>query len=236
MKPDVGTMIGVTLLVLVASALVGAGLYALFGQPATDDGRRRKQHVIKGFQVGGGIVLGFILMGSLVACSQIAFGIVESTRLSRIAAFFIALVSVAFIFGTIAHWAKYFPGWLAYSVLSGLLMAGSGHLVNNPSILVPRWWSVSATILISVGALASTRFKNHALSAIDKAALMTWLLAFVFSIGVESTHASYREPLGLGAMFGGTLALVGAWWYHRRAHHHRKFIATTGPSGQRSRS
>lgn len=222
MKPDVGAVIALAAVVLVAAALVGAGLYAVFGKPTSHDGKQRKQHVIHGFQLGGGIVLGIILMGSLVACSQIAFGIVESTRLSRIAAFFIALISLVLIFSMIRHWAKHFAGWVGYSVLNGLNMASSGHVLNNPSILVPRWWSISATVLFFTGALVSVRFvKNYTLNTVDKAALMTWLLVFVFAVDVESTHAFYREPLGLSAMFVGTLALVASWRYHRTTRHHR---------------
>jgi len=235
MKPDVGAIIAVAALVLVATALVGAGLYALFGKPSSHDGKQRKQHVINGFQLGGGIVLGIILMGSLVGCSQIAFGIIESGRLSRITALFIALGSLALIFSMIRYWAKHFAGWIGYSVLNGLLMASTGHLVNNPSILVPRWWSISATVLMFTGALVSVRFvKNYTLNVVDKAALMTWLLAFVFAVDVESTHAFYHEPLGLGAMFAGTLALLAAWLYHRATHYHRASITPGARSVQRS--
>jgi hypothetical protein len=237
MKPDVAAIIAVAALVLVPTALVGAGLYALFGKPSSHDGKQRKQHVIHGFQLGGGIVVGIILIGSLVVCSQIAFGIVVSGRLSRIAALLIALASLVLIFSMIRYWANHFAGWVGYSVLNGLRMASTGHLVNNPSILVPRWWSISATVLMFIGALVSVRFvKNYTLNVVDKAALMTWLLTFVFALDVESTHAFYHEPLGLGAMFAGTLALVAAWFYHRSTRHHRVSITRAGPAVQRSHS
>jgi hypothetical protein len=237
MKPDVGAVIAVAALVLVVAALVGAGLYAAFGKPTSHDGKQRKQHVIHGFQLGGGIVLGIILMGSLVAFSQIAFGIVESGRLSRAVALFIALASLLLIFSMIRHWAKHFAGWVGYSVLNGLRMASTGHLVNNASILVPRWWSISATVLMFTSAFVSVRFvKNYTLNAIDKAALMTWLLAFTFAVDVESTPALYHEPLGLGAMFVGTLALVAALLYHRATHHHRVSMTPLERSVQRSHS
>lgn len=231
MKPDVGTIIAVAVLVLAATALVGAGLYALLGKPSTHEGKQRKEHVIHGFQLGGGIVLGSILMGSLVGCSQIALGIVEPGRLSRISALFIALASLCLIFSMIRHWAKHFAGWVGYSVLNGLLMTTTGHLVNNPSILVPRWCSISGTVLTFTSALVSMRFaKNYTLNAIDKAALMSWLLAFVFAVDIESTYAFYREPLGLGAMFAGTLALVAANLHHRATRHHRVSVTSAGHS------
>jgi integrase len=134
-------------------------------------------------------------------------------------------------FSMIRHWAKHFAGWVGYSVLNGLLMVSTGHLVNNPSVLVPRWWSISATVLMFTSALVSIRFvKNYTLNAVDKAALMTWLLAFTFAVVVESTHAFYHEPLGLGAMFVGTLALVAALLYRRATHHHRVSMRPLGRS------
>ena len=224
-------------LVVVAMALLCAGLYALFGKPSRHAGKKRKQNVVNGFQLGGGIVLGIILMGSLVACSQTALGIGQSTRLSRVAAFFIAVASLVLIFSMIHHWAKHFAGWVGYSAWNGLFMVSSGHLVNNPSILVPRWWSVSATVLIFTSGLVCLRFaKKYVLNAADKAALMTWLLAVTFGIDVESTHAVYREQFALGAMLVGSLALVVAWWYHRATRHRRPLIAPMQRSAQHGHS
>ncbi len=237
MGPDVGTIIAVAALVLVAAALVGAGLYAFFGKPTSHGGKQRKQHVVHGFQLGGGIVLGIILMGSLVECSQVAFGIVEPGRLSRTAALFIGIASLLLIFSMIRHWAKHFAGWVGYSVLNGLGMASTGHLLSNPSILVPRWWSISATALMFTSALVSVRFvKNYTLNTVDKTALITWLLAFTFAVDVGSTHAFYREPLGLGAMFVGTLALVAALLYHHATHHRWVSMTSHGRSVERSPS
>jgi lysylphosphatidylglycerol synthetase-like protein (DUF2156 family) len=222
MNTDVAAIIAVAALVLVAAALIGAGLYALFGKPTSHGGKERKQHVIHGFQLGGGIVLGIILMGSLVGCSQIAFGIVESGTLSRTSALSLATASLLVILSMIRHWAKHFAGWVGYSVLNGLQMVKTGHILNNPSILVPRWWSISATVLMFTSALVSVRFaKDYTLNAVDKAALMTWLLAFTFSLDVESTHAFYHEPFSLIAILVGTLALVVALLYYRTTYPHR---------------
>lgn len=60
---------------VVAAALLCGGLYALFGKPSTHNGEKRKQRVVNGFRLGGGILLGIILMGMLVSCSQIAFAL-----------------------------------------------------------------------------------------------------------------------------------------------------------------
>ena len=222
MNSDLGPAIAKTALVTVAGALGTAGLYVLLAKPSSHEGRVRKQHIVNGFRLGGGIFLGIILMGSLVGCSQIALGIVQSTRLSRIAALFIALGSLALIFSMIQLWAKHFVGWVGYGVRNGLLMISTGHLVNNPSIVVPRWWSTSTTALVFISAIASTRFlKKYTLSGTDKAALIIWLLSFTFAVDVESTRAAYHEQLGLASMSAGCVALVAAWWHYHATHHQR---------------
>jgi|SRR5579864_2868620 len=223
MSSDPARIIAVVVLALVAAALLCAGLYALIGKPSTHEGKKRKQHIVNGFQLGGGIVLGTILMGSFVACSQIALGIVQSSRLSRVAVFVVALTSFALIFSLIKLWAKHFAGWVGYSVLNGLLMISSGHLVNNPSVLVPRWWSISVTVLAFVSALVCVRFtKTNLLNRVDQAALMFWVLAFTLAVDVESTHAAYRQQFGLAAMFFGCLGLVMAWFYGRTLRNHKR--------------
>lgn len=164
---------------------VGAGLYALFAKPTRHGAKQRKEHVIHGFRLGGGIVL---LMGSLVACSQIAFGMVESGRLSRTVALFVALASVVLIFAMIRHWAKHFAGWVDYGVLNG---HSYGHYrASRKQPLHSRSRVVGPSqlrYLRFTSALASVRFlKNYTLNAVDKTALITWLWAFTFAVDVEA--------------------------------------------------
>jgi hypothetical protein len=232
MTSDLLPKVLISALALVAAALVAAGLYALLGKPATHAAKERRQHIVNGFAIGGGILLGMILMGSVVFCSQITFGIVQSTRISKDAALFVAIVSIILIFSMIEHWAKRFAGWIGYSVLNGLMMVSSGHLVNNPNIHVPRWWSISATALAFVTALVCLRFaKAHRLNAADKAALMCWVLAFTFAVDVDSTRLPYHQQLGLIAMCVGCSALVAAWWYeHRRNSRNRHLRKATHPA------
>jgi len=225
----------VTFLVLLGAALVCAALYAVFGEPSSQKGKKRKRELINGFGLACGIVLGFLLMTALVGSSAIAFGIVQSTKLSRGVAFFIALVAVALIFSMIQRWAKYFAGWIGYSVLNGLLMVSSGHSLNNASILVPRWWSVSMTALAFVSAYVCLRFhKAYALNALDKAALITWILAFTFAVNVPGP--AHRQLVWtLVAMCVGCLALVLAWWYQPGARHDHATSVQMHQSAQQSR-
>jgi hypothetical protein len=210
----------VTFLVLLGASLLCAALYAVFGRPSGQKGKERKRELINGFGLAGGIVLGFLLMTALVGSSAIAFGTVQSTRLSRGVAFFIALVVVALILSMIQRWANHFAGWIGYSVLNGLLMVSSRHSLNNPSIFVPRWWSISMTALAFLSAYVCLRFrKPYTLNVLDKAALITWILAFTFAVNVPGP-ADRQLVWSLVAMCVGCLALVLARWYQRAARHH----------------
>jgi hypothetical protein len=225
----------VTFLVLLGATLLCAALYAVFGKPSGQRGKERKRELINGFGSAGGIVLGFLLMTALVGSSAIAFGIVQSTRLSRGVAFFIALVAIALILSMIQRWANHFAGWIGYSVLNGLLMVSSGHSLNNASILVPRWWSISMTALAFLSAYVCLRFdKPYTLNALDKAALIAWILAFTFAVNVPG-RAERQLVWTLVAMCVGCLALVLAWWYQRAARHHRAPSMQMPQSAQQGR-
>ena len=181
-----------------------------FFQVSTKD----KNEVVNGFRLAGGLLLGMALMGGLVVCTGVAFGTVESSRVSRPAAFPIALGSLVLITVMVQRWAKYFAGWIGFSVFNALIVASSGHVLNNPSIPVAHWLALSLAALFFISALVSLRFtKNYTLNLLDKVALITWVLAFTLAANVEK--------LVLAATSLGCAALVTAWWYHRATGHSR---------------
>jgi hypothetical protein len=59
MHPAVVT---ISVLASIAAALVFAALYAIFAKPLTPGGKKRQQEVINGFQIAGGILLGWVLV------------------------------------------------------------------------------------------------------------------------------------------------------------------------------
>ena len=166
-------------------------------------------------------------MTAVVGSSAVAFGL-HPSRLPRAMALGIALASLAAIFSMIQRWAKYFAGWIGYSVLNGLLMLSSGHLVNNPSIAVPRWWSLSAIGMALLSAVSCLRFNGkYQLTALDKSALMVWLLAFTFAVNLDPARFSHGEQVAMAVMWVGCVALIIAWYVHRRASHQRRHFGTT---------
>jgi hypothetical protein len=107
--------------------------HALFAKPSTSQGKKRKQEVINGFQLAGGILLGFVLLGGLVGFAGIAFGATStSLRVSQLFAGAIAVSALVVIGLMVQRWAKYFAGWIAWGILNSLMMASSGHLDPLP--------------------------------------------------------------------------------------------------------
>ena len=106
--------VAVAILVLVGAALVGAALYALFGKPSSRGGKKRKQEVVNGFRLAGGIVLGFFLMGSLVVLAGVVLGVLSSSRVSPPLAVVVVLFDLAAISLMVQRWAN--------TSLAGLVM------------------------------------------------------------------------------------------------------------------
>jgi hypothetical protein len=218
-------LIPVLILLGVAVAVLLAAAYALFGTPRSRTGRKRKQEVVNGFRLTGGILLGFVLMTVLVAGTGVAFFGLESSRLtSKSLAFTLAIVAFGCIALMVQRWAKYFAGWIGYGVLNGLLMISSGHLPNTPAVRVSRPFAVTLTALTLVSTLVCLRFtEDYRLNWVDKIALLSWILAF--------TVAANAEKHGLVAFGASCAGLLAAFLYSRLHRHpnrkHRSEVTVT---------
>ena len=204
------SLIAELILGVLALALLLAAAYALFGRPSSAKGRKRQREIANGFTLAGGIVLGIVLGASLVGGIGTAFFGLHSQISSKPIAFIVAAAAFYFIAFFVQRWAKYFAGWMAWSVLNALMMASSGHLVNNPSVLVPRSVALTMAGLMVVTALASVRFgKGRKLNIVDKTALLLWVLAFA----VGANTVQYM----LLAVSLGCAGLIVASLYDRRS-------------------
>ena len=208
----------ILVLSLVGAALAYAAIYALFANPSTSRGKKRKQEVINGFQLAGGVLLGFALMGSLVGFTGVAFGATPSSF--HVSRFFAAIIAgcALVIIGLMAQWwAKYFAGWITWGILNSLVMASSGHLLNNPAIPVKRSLAFTMAGLCLVTVRVTWRFaKPYKLYLTERIALMAWIVGFALAAN------SNVERFSIPALATGTFALVLAWWLHRsqvRRHH-----------------
>jgi hypothetical protein len=215
----------ISMLAIVAGALAGVGFYAIFGKPSTASGKKRKQHVVSGFQIGGGVLLGMLLTAAFIGSMGAAFFRKSSTH-SKPLVFVVLILSLVLIALLEDRWAKYFAGWVGYGVWNGLLMASSGHLVNNPAVSIARSTALQMTGLVFVTALVSLRFTGeYRLNLVDKTALLGW----VVTMGVGAQDNKYAVPaMALGCVF-----VVLAWLYYRlqnrpaRRHRARQHRTTT---------
>ena len=113
---------------------------------------------------------------------------------------------------------------------NGLLMLTSGHLVNNPSIHVLRWWSLSAIAMAVVTAICCVRFgEKYKLTLLDKSALMTWLLTFVLAVNAENVQTVGHHVVGAAIMWVGCVAVVIAWVVNRRTSHKKAIPSGSTP-------
>jgi hypothetical protein len=177
MSFDVAPVVAVFVLVAVATALLCAGLYALFGKPSSREGEERKRHIVNGFRLGGGILLGFVLVGTFVAAIGVGFFGNPARFSSKPLAFVLAAISLTLIGVMVQRWAKYLGGWIGYGALNGLLMASSGHLVNNPAIPIRRSLALMMAGVAILTALVCLRFtEDYELNVVDKIALIGWVV------------------------------------------------------------
>ena len=209
-------------------AIICAAVYAAFARPSTARGEQRRREIISGFRLTGGVLLGILLMTCVVYGAHLAiFG--GSQRVSRPIGGIIASTAFGLIALTVQRWAKYFAGWVIWGVYNSILMAISGHVLNEPSIRISRWYALATGAVYLATALPTRRFTNaYTLRTLDKFALMTWILAFTGGVLFP------RESFGIIAIGAG--ALVIAWVFYRFDPHPNKrktyprTIATPGPS------
>jgi len=204
--------IPVLILAPIAATLIWAGLYALFGKPRSQKGKKRRQEVINGFRLAGGILLGLGLMVCVVGGAGTSLGTMQGTRFSRLGKLgsgALALASFALIAAMVQRWAKYFAGWIVYSVVNALIMASTGHLLNNPAIPVSRTAALIMAGLFTLQVWTTKHFtKDYKLHSIEKVALLLWVLGF--------TWAVLSPRFAVLSMSIASAALGAAWWHRRR--------------------
>ncbi len=208
MSSNGAAIFAVSILLLIAGTLASVGLYAVYGTPTTASGKERQHHVENGFRSAAGVLLGFVLLGTFVMAVGVGFFGNPGRVSSKPLAFFLAALSMTLIGLLVQRWAKILGGWIGYGALNGLLMASSGHLLNNPAIPVRRSWALMMTGVAIASALVCLRFtEDYKLNTADKIALIGWVVFFAVAMNVEK--------YGLPAMTLGGVGLVLAWLHYR---------------------
>jgi hypothetical protein len=221
-------VVAMIILGAVALALIGAALYAFLGHPTSHAGKKRKQQVVSGFRLAGGILLGIFLMTCVVYGADFTvFG--GSPRISRPVAALIAVTAFGIIAVMVQRWAKYFAGWLIWGVYNSIIVATSGHATNNPSVPVSRPYALAAGAVYLFSVLPTIRFaKKYTLNLVDRIALMLWILAF--------TGATLFPRVSLEILLAGSAALLVAWWLGRSDHRSKGHMPDVEPRQSSSAS
>jgi len=145
-----------------------------------------------------------------------------SPRISRPVAALIAVTAFGIIAVMVRRWARYFAGWVIWGVYNSILVATSGHAMNNPSVPVSRPYALAVGAVYLFSVLPAVRFaKKYTLNVADKIALMLWILAF--------TGAALFPKVSLEILSAGSGALVVAWWLSRSSHHSRGHMPDVEP-------
>lgn len=84
-------------------------------------------------------------------------------------------VAIAVIVLNVRAWIKMLPGVLALGALNALIMAASGHVLNNPSALISRSMAVGSAIALAVAAVISAHFDSKHLTFLDRAVLVIYV-------------------------------------------------------------
>ncbi len=142
--------------------------------------RSPKDQITSGLRLAGLVLLTFLtavllLWGALVVSSRVAGSVLMGW--TALAAGFVILIL------NLRGCAKMLPGFLALAAFNALVMAASGHLLNDPSTPVPRAMATGCAIALAVGSVLSARLYGKHLSRLDRVVLVTYvgfiLLGFV---------------------------------------------------------
>lgn len=218
MSSNLSEVLAITLLLVVASALAWAATYAAFGHPSSREGKQRKQHIVNGFRLGGGIIAAFLVMSALIASVRVGIFGIPARFTSKTLALVLGSVSIAIIWTTVRRWGKYLAGWVGYSTIPALFAAFSGHLYGRSIPQSFSWTYVGISVLT---VFASFRFtENYELNLAEKLALVIWVIGFA----VEANLPQHYALLGL---VPGCACLLIAWAYTRfKPRHARRHRAT----------
>jgi len=77
------------------------------------------------------------------------------------------------------------PAFLAYGVLNGLMMIGTGHVVNDASKTIPRGTAVAMTLLAAGSTVFGLGLASRKLTRADRVALMGVLVSVLAGIANE---------------------------------------------------
>lgn len=166
-------------------------------------GRSSERRAGNALRIVGGVLLSVLTFGLLIGGAGILSSVIPGSKVVGAACLGIATVVLVF---TVERWAKMLPGLLFLATINALLMAASGHLLNNPSVPVAPQKALTAAALTALSCVLSLHFHDMRLGTMHRAALLFFVACLVWGM-LSSFHIL---PLVLG-----TAGLGSAWAYDR---------------------
>jgi len=121
----------------------------------------------------------FLVFGGLATLSS------QEARFPRIVGWLALALAVLIAFVTMERWVGALPAFLAYGVLNGLMMIGTGHVVNDASKTIPRGTAVAMTLLAAGSTVFGLGLASRKLTRADRVALMGVLVSVLAGIANE---------------------------------------------------
>jgi hypothetical protein len=211
--------------------LVGIAAYAIFGKPSSRKDRKDKrelandlEHVKNGFVKAGGwllllITAPLLMLGAALTIfpNQTDQGdsvIPLPPRVTGI--LFLALGSVI-VYSTQRRWVRYLPSFLSYGSLGAFIALVLGRYGNQT---IPRWQSFTAIVMLNLGALFASSYRNRSLDVTDRLLLFLIIVAPSTAYGLDGRFAA-GHPISSGISFVGIaisfFCLFLGWLRHRVA-------------------
>ncbi len=187
-------------------------------------GLRLAALILTGFVVAGmffGGVMRLYLLGDAGLSSW-------SSRHTTIVALVFLAVSIPIMFVTMNRWLKVMAGFLGLAVLNGLISLGTGHVLANPTMPIPRLYALSLMLFFAAASVLTGKMKADKLSLVHRILVM----AFLFSLGILISYQAQRELTKSTPFSSAYFILMGvslcclliAWGYdriqRRRGHNH----------------
>jgi 4-amino-4-deoxy-L-arabinose transferase-like glycosyltransferase len=178
-----------------------------------------------GFRLVALILIGFAVAGMFFGgVLRLCFlGAVDRSSWSGQHAASVALVflivSIPIMFVTMSRWLKVMAGFLGLAVINGLISLGTGHVLANPTMPIPRLYALSLTLFFAAAAVLTGKIKNRKLGVVER----ILVIVFLFSLGILISYQAQRE-LTRSAPFNsayfilmgiGLGCLLVAWGYDR---------------------
>src|SRR6185312_4132541 len=134
------------------------------------------EQVKSGFRRTGGWLLGMGWLGLVIWGMIEGFGteanFSNGHHPSRVLGYAVLGVAAAIFVITANRWKRAFPGIMLAATLGAVLELWHGHVVNSPSLLIPRWIAFSQLVVITGVTVLSFTFRDRPLNILDRIALL----------------------------------------------------------------